>query len=145
MIGIYSTKKVETKKKKTKTILRRIFMVITIDGLGVNGKSTLAKRISNKLNFKNNFFGPVWVAKNHIKNGNISKDFGGLVEQGNQILTNLPLLIESVISSITVTPSKTFVTLLILIMLSNFFTSAIFYLSFDFNFFILKVWWARNP
>lgn len=28
-------------------------MVITIDGLGVNGKSTLAKRISNKLNFKN--------------------------------------------------------------------------------------------
>ena len=28
-------------------------MVITIDGLGVNVKSTLAKRISNKLNFKN--------------------------------------------------------------------------------------------
>lgn len=28
-------------------------MVITIDGLGVNGKSTLAKRISNQLNFKN--------------------------------------------------------------------------------------------
>ena len=28
-------------------------MVITIDGLGVNGKSTLAKRISNELNFKN--------------------------------------------------------------------------------------------
>lgn len=28
-------------------------MVITIDGLGVNGKSTLAKRISEKLNFKN--------------------------------------------------------------------------------------------
>lgn len=27
-------------------------MVITIDGLGVNGKSTLAKKISNKLNFK---------------------------------------------------------------------------------------------
>jgi len=48
--------------------------------------------IKNKLNFKNNFFGPVWVAKNHIKNGNISKDFGGLVEQGNQILTNLPLV-----------------------------------------------------
>ncbi|MGN1326925.1 MAG: (d)CMP kinase [Clostridia bacterium] len=28
-------------------------MVITIDGLGVNGKSTLAKMISDKLNFKN--------------------------------------------------------------------------------------------
>lgn len=28
-------------------------MVITIDGLGVNGKSTLAKRISQKLNYKN--------------------------------------------------------------------------------------------
>jgi len=28
-------------------------MVITIDGLGVNGKSTLAKRISSELNFKN--------------------------------------------------------------------------------------------
>ena len=33
--------------------LRSEFMVITIDGLGVNGKSTLAKRISNELNFKN--------------------------------------------------------------------------------------------
>ena len=28
-------------------------MIIAIDGLGVNGKSTLAKKISNKLNFKN--------------------------------------------------------------------------------------------
>ena len=28
-------------------------MVITIDGLGVNGKTTLAKRISNKLGYKN--------------------------------------------------------------------------------------------
>lgn len=28
-------------------------MVITIDGLGVNGKTTLANRISNKINFKN--------------------------------------------------------------------------------------------
>ena len=28
-------------------------MVITIDGLGVNGKTTLAKMISEKINFKN--------------------------------------------------------------------------------------------
>ena len=28
-------------------------MIIAIDGLGVNGKSTLAKRIAEKLNFKN--------------------------------------------------------------------------------------------
>ena len=35
-------------------------MIIAIDGLGVNGKSTLAKRISEKLNFKNFGAGSVY-------------------------------------------------------------------------------------
>lgn len=45
-------------------------MVITIDGLGVNGKSTLAKRISNKLNFKNFNTGAIYrcIALHIIEN-----------------------------------------------------------------------------
>lgn len=45
-------------------------MVITIDGLGVNGKSTLAKRISNKLNFKNFNTGAIYrcIALHVIEN-----------------------------------------------------------------------------
>ena len=35
-------------------------MIITIDGLGVNGKSTLAKRISNEIHFKNFSAGAIY-------------------------------------------------------------------------------------
>ena len=35
-------------------------MIIAIDGLGVNGKTTLAKRISEKLNLKNFGAGAVY-------------------------------------------------------------------------------------
>ena len=48
--------------------------------------------IKNHTDYKNNFFGAVWVAKTQKDNGVISKDFGGDIEQGNQILTNLPIL-----------------------------------------------------
>lgn len=47
-----------------------MFMVITIDGLEVNGKSTIAKRISNKLNFKNFNTGAIYrcIALHIIEN-----------------------------------------------------------------------------
>lgn len=44
--------------------------------------------IKDNISLKNSFFGPLWVAKHHIKNNIITKDFGGLIEQGNEILTN---------------------------------------------------------
>lgn len=44
--------------------------------------------IKLKTNFKYNFFGPLWIADHHEKNGIVSKVFGGLTEQGNEILSN---------------------------------------------------------
>ena len=50
--------------------------------------------IKKQTNYKNDFYGALWFAKQHIKNGNVEKDFGGLVEQGNQLLTNF-LIVKS--------------------------------------------------
>lgn len=38
------------------------------------------------------FFGPLWVADKHIKNGTITKDFGGMAEQGNEIISRYPII-----------------------------------------------------
>ena len=38
------------------------------------------------------FFGPLWVADKHIKNGTITKDFGGMAEQGNEIISKYPII-----------------------------------------------------
>lgn len=38
------------------------------------------------------FFGPLWVADKHIKNGTITKDFGGMAEQGNEIISKFPIV-----------------------------------------------------
>lgn len=35
--------------------------------------------------YQYNFFGPLWIADKITENGGVSRDFGGLVEQGNQI------------------------------------------------------------
>ena len=48
--------------------------------------------LKNQTNYQNDFFGAVWVAKTRKNNGVITKDFGGYIEQGNQILTNLPII-----------------------------------------------------
>jgi len=48
--------------------------------------------IRKNTKYENNFFGAVWVAKKQIKNGKILRDFGGYAEQGNQLLTNLPII-----------------------------------------------------
>lgn len=44
------------------------------------------------INYKYSFFGALWVAKYHIKNGIISKDFGGLAEQGNEVISKYPII-----------------------------------------------------
>jgi len=47
--------------------------------------------IKHKTNFKYSFFGPLWIADHHEKNGIISKNFGGFTEQGNELLSNYPI------------------------------------------------------
>lgn len=48
--------------------------------------------IKNKTNYENSFFGALWVAERHMKNGVVTKEFGGNTEQGNQTLTSFPIL-----------------------------------------------------
>ena len=57
-------------------------MVITIDGLGVNGKTTLAKRIAEKLNFKNFGAGSVYrcIAYKMIENNLDISDIDKVLE-----------------------------------------------------------------
>lgn len=53
-----------------------------------------SKIIKDNINreYKHSFFGALWVANRHIKNGVITKDFGGLAEQGNEIISKCPIL-----------------------------------------------------
>ena len=59
-------------------------MVITIDGLGVNGKSTLAKMISKKINFKNFNTGAIYrcialeIINHNYDTSNLDKIIGKL-------------------------------------------------------------------
>ena len=48
--------------------------------------------IKKNISYKNCFFGPLWIANRHEKNNTVTRDFGGLVEQGNEILTNYPII-----------------------------------------------------
>lgn len=48
--------------------------------------------IKANTNYQYNFFGPLWIADHHEKNNIISKDFGGFTEQGNEILSNYPII-----------------------------------------------------
>ncbi len=57
-------------------------MVITIDGLGVNGKSTLAKMISKKINFKN------------FNTGAIYRCIGLEIIRNNYDISNLACVID---------------------------------------------------
>ena len=42
--------------------------------------------------YKNNFFGPLWLGRQRRGDGSLAIDFGGYAEQGNQFLTNLPIV-----------------------------------------------------
>lgn len=48
--------------------------------------------IKNNLSYKYSFFGPLWIANYHEKNNVITKNFGGLTEQGNETITNYPII-----------------------------------------------------
>lgn len=62
-------------------------MVITIDGLGVNGKSTLAKRIAKELNFKNFNTGAIYrcIALEIVNHGYDITDIKNTVEKLSSI------------------------------------------------------------
>lgn len=53
--------------------------------------STIIKR-KLKEDYKYSFFGALWVAKCHIDNGVVNKDFGGLTEQGNEVISKFPII-----------------------------------------------------
>ena len=48
-------------------------------------KALIEKIISPS--YPNKFFGPLWITKAMLHNGQMHRDFGGLVEQGNEILS----------------------------------------------------------
>lgn len=47
--------------------------------------------IRENTNYKYSFFGPLWFANHQEKNGIITRNFGGLTEQGNEILSKYPI------------------------------------------------------
>lgn len=51
--------------------------------------------IKKDLDYKYNYFGPLWYASHHEKNNIITKDFGGLTEQGNEIISKYPIVKSS--------------------------------------------------
>ena len=65
-------------------------MIIAIDGLGVNGKSTLAKRIAEKLNLKNSGAGAIYrcIALIMIENNLEIEDIDKVLE----IVKNMGML-----------------------------------------------------
>lgn len=48
--------------------------------------------IKENLNYKNSFFGALWIARYHKKKDIMTRDFGGLTEQGNEIISNFPII-----------------------------------------------------
>jgi len=46
--------------------------------------------IQENTDYPYHFFGPLWFASHHEKNGVISKEFGGKTEQGNYVLSRYP-------------------------------------------------------
>jgi len=53
-------------------------------------KDGIESAIGKKYPYK--FFGPLWIAKDFKKHGKIFKDFGGYIEQGNEILSKIPIV-----------------------------------------------------
>lgn len=43
------------------------------------------------VDYPNKFFGPLWITDAFRKEGKIHRDFGGLIEQGNEILSKFPM------------------------------------------------------
>jgi endonuclease/exonuclease/phosphatase family metal-dependent hydrolase len=56
-------------------------------------KANIEKIIGKKL--PHAFFGPLWITKLFMKDGLVHRDFGGFVEQGNEILSKFPIAVGS--------------------------------------------------
>ncbi len=52
-------------------------------------KEGIEKIVNNVYPYK--FFGPLWVTEAFRKNGKIHRDFNGIIEQGNEILSKFPI------------------------------------------------------
>ena len=48
--------------------------------------------VKEQTNLQYDFFGALWFADHHEKNKVMRRDFGGLTEQGNELLTNYPII-----------------------------------------------------
>ena len=53
-------------------------------------KEHIEKIISKRL--PNSFFGPQWITDVLTKNGEIYRDYGGFIEQGNEIISKFPII-----------------------------------------------------
>ncbi|HOU75524.1 MAG TPA: hypothetical protein PK957_00155 [Candidatus Dojkabacteria bacterium] len=52
-------------------------------------KSKIGKILENQYPYE--FFGPLWISEAVRKNGQITRDFGGFIEQGNEIISKFPI------------------------------------------------------
>jgi endonuclease/exonuclease/phosphatase family metal-dependent hydrolase len=52
-------------------------------------------KIENSIKLPYSFFGPQWIANADIKNGKICKEYGGFLEQGNEVLSKYPIVAAS--------------------------------------------------
>ena len=86
------------KDKVAKLILQDNYDVVVLQEsmrkLNGNVKSMFnsCNALQEKTAYKNSFFGPLWYGTKEVENGKITADFGGCVEQGNQTLTNFPIV-----------------------------------------------------
>lgn len=55
-------------------------------------KYAIEKIIGKALPLPYSFFGPVYISDHYQKNGIISRDFWGLVEQGNEVMAKFPII-----------------------------------------------------
>lgn len=62
-------------------------------GDNVSDRYNNSKLIKDQLKkYQYSFFGALWCAERHIKNGVVSKEFGGMIEQGNEVISKYPII-----------------------------------------------------
>ncbi len=62
---------------------------------GVLPKYNSANIIKEATDYPYSFFGPLWVASHHEKNGGVTRRYGGFIEQGNYTLSKYKILSSS--------------------------------------------------
>ena len=90
--------KIDNNKEVVELISKEKYDIITLQEVMRKVEKTVLEKYdsSNKIkengNYKYSFFGPLWIANHHEKNKVITKKFGGLAEQGNEILSIYPII-----------------------------------------------------